>query len=215
MINKTNVRTPRFIAFEGCDGCGKTTQLYKLKGYLETLGVDVLATREPGGTPLGEEVRRLLLHPPQKHLSPTTALFLFAASRYEHVQKVILPALSQQQWVLTDRYTLSTLAYQCYGHNLDYTHVCCIMQQSTQCVYPTLTFFIDTSPEIGHKRAKGKDFYNQQALSFHRRVHAGYCTLAAQNPDNIVTIKGDAPLDVVFKDIVTSLAKYVKSCAEL
>jgi dTMP kinase len=182
-----------FITFEGPEGCGKSTHAKRLKTYLEGLGCRVLLTAEPGGTQLGKKVRSLLLDPANV-LDETTEVYLFAADRSEHVSKVILPALKEKKVVICDRFIDSTLAYQIGGRQLPEDLVRYLNMISAKGLLPDLTFLLDVSPEIGLKRAAQKgeaDRFEQEKLTFHKRVRETYLEIARDNPQRVFLIKTD------------------------
>ncbi|MFS8796312.1 dTMP kinase [Synechococcus sp. O70.2] len=192
-----------FITLEGGEGVGKTTQQALLALQLRQAGYPCLCTREPGGTALGRALREILLH--GDPLTPLAELFLYAADRAEHVQKCILPALAAGQVVVCDRFTDSTLAYQGYGRGLDLQQVRQLNHLATGGLQPHLTLWLDLPPEVGlARKASGPlartglaDRLEQERLEFHRRVHQGFQTLAAAEPQRIVRIDAEgSPLEV-------------------
>jgi dTMP kinase len=191
-----------FIAFEGGEGVGKSTQIALASQWLRGLGRDVLETREPGGTPLGQELRRLVLDP-DGHVTPRAETLLYAADRAHHVDTVILPALAAGRVVLTDRYVDSTLAYQGAGRGLDDARV--ITEWATGGLLPDLTVLLDLDPRTGLERAGARsspDRLEATALAFHLAVREGFLALAAQAPERYVVI--DAALDA---DLIAALVR--------
>ncbi|MGY2715675.1 dTMP kinase [Thermostichus sp. MS-CIW-19] len=184
-----------FITLEGGEGVGKTTQQALLAERLQREGYACVSTREPGGTALGRALREILLH--GDPLTPLAELFLYAADRAEHVQKCILPALAAGQVVVCDRFTDSTLAYQGYGRGLDLEKIRQLNHLATGGLQPHLTLWLDLPPEVGLARSGLADRLEQERLEFHRRVHQGFQTLAAAEPQRIVRIDaGGSPLEV-------------------
>jgi dTMP kinase len=184
-----------FITLEGGEGVGKTTQQALLAQQLGQAGYPCLCTREPGGTALGRALREILLH--GDPLTPLAELFLYAADRAEHVQKCILPALAAGQVVVCDRFTDSTLAYQGYGRGLDLEKIRQLNHLATGGLQPHLTLWLDLPPEVGLARSGLADRLEQERLEFHRRVHQGFQTLAAAEPQRIVRIDAEgSPLEV-------------------
>ncbi|MFH1386509.1 MAG: dTMP kinase [bacterium] len=182
------------ITFEGPEGCGKSTQSKILKTFLEGKGKKVLLTQEPGGTPLGKELRKMLLQP-DNVLDNTTEIYLFAADRSEHVSKIILPALAEGQIVICDRYIDSTIAYQIGGRGLPEDLVRYVNMISSKGLLPDLTILLDVSPEIGLKRAAGKgaaDRFEGEKIAFHQKVRAKYLEIAKENKARIKVINTDA-----------------------
>lgn len=182
-----------FITFEGPEGSGKTTQIALLASRLTGQGYDVLATREPGGTVIGDRVRALLLDAAHDEMHATTEVLLFSAARAQHVNQVIRPHLARGGVVLCDRYADSTLAYQGYGRQLDLPTLHVITTFATGGLWPDLTIYLDLPVELGlqRKQAGYADEWNrmeQQALAFHARVRAGYLAMAAAEPQRWLVI---------------------------
>lgn len=178
-----------FITFEGIEGCGKTTQIRLLNESLRRRGLDVLATREPGGCPIADAIRGILLDAANSGMSPRTELLLYAAARAQHVSEVILPALRAGKTILCDRFTDATLAYQGYGRDLDRDLIASLNTMAAGDVTPDLTLLLDFPPEEGLHRARhrnascseiNEDRFEQESLDFHRRVRNGYRELAAR-----------------------------------
>ncbi|MEO0309479.1 MAG: dTMP kinase, partial [Gloeomargarita sp. DG02_3_bins_56] len=198
--------TGRFISLEGIEGAGKTTQTRLLADWLGQQGHAVLITQEPGGTRLGQSLRQLLLH---QNLSQRTELLLYAADRATHVQEVLKPALQQQQIVLCDRYTDSTVAYQGYGRGLDLTLIDQVNAIATEGLTPDLTLWLDVPVTVGLARAQGRGVLDQmerESLAFHERVRRGYQHLADRYPERLVRIAGEPPPEQVFKQICGVIA---------
>jgi dTMP kinase len=188
-----------FITFEGPEGCGKSTQIQLLAAHLREQGHDVLITREPGGTAIGDRIRAILLDPARTEMLPPTEFLLFSAARAQHVGQVICPHLSQGGIVLSDRYSDSSLAYQGYGHELDLKVLRTITHFATGGLIPDLTLYLDVPVEIGLRRKTGGsgDAWNrmeQKEIAYHERVRAGYLAMAAQVPERWAVV--DATLDL-------------------
>ena len=187
-----------FITFEGCEGCGKTTHINLLADFLSRKGKEVLITREPGGTAFGEQLRDLLLAAEQK-LSDRAELFLFAADRSQHVQKVIKPALERGKIVLSDRYVDSTYAYQIGGRQLPKEMVEYLIQTSSYGIMPKLTFFLDTDIDKGLSRVKERaeeiTRFELQGMDFHKRVRESFIILAKENPKRIKVVDSSGTID--------------------
>jgi len=198
-----------FITFEGPEGSGKTTQTQALHRYLKGRGYNVLVTREPGGTRIGDQIRRILLDPENGELLPEAEILLFSASRAQLVGQVIRPALQQGAIVICDRFADSTLAYQGYGRGLDLEHLRLITAFATGGLVPDLTIYLDLDVEEGLRRKRrdeGKDReawnrLDRQALEFHRRVRQGYLTLAAAEPERWFVVDASRPVDVIQQEI--------------
>jgi len=178
------------VSIEGIEGSGKSTLLYGLKDYVESLGLDVVITREPGGTVFAEQIRDLILHR-DEDIDPWTEVFLLIAARRENVVKVILPALRDGKVVISDRFTDSTLAYQGYGRGLPLKKLSLLNKIATSRVFPRLTFLIDLPVEKGLGRKKGRfDRIEKEKLEFHERVRQGYLTLARKAKKRIKVLDG-------------------------
>ena len=172
----------RFIVFEGGDGSGKSTQAHSLNRRLRRRGIPVLLTREPGGTPAGETIRRWLKS--QHNLQPLTELLLFEAARTQLVESVIRPSLDGGSTVISDRYTASTVAYQGYGRGLDLGLIRQLNQMATGGLVPDLTVLLDLPAPVGLSRrgTAGADPFETAPEDFHRRVREGYHAQAAEDP---------------------------------
>ena len=172
---------------EGLDGAGKTTQLEVGAETLKTRGIPLRVTREPGGTPLGEALRGLLLDPAESYAPETETLLMFAARR-EHIDKVIAPALAAGTWVLCDRYTDASFAYQGGGSGVDWEKLQALERWVHGDLQPDLTIYFDVSPEIGRSRAsaiKVPDRFEREREDFHARVRAAYLRRAKEHPGRI------------------------------
>ncbi|HRE49009.1 MAG TPA: dTMP kinase [Aggregatilineales bacterium] len=186
-----------FITFEGPEGGGKTTQIAYLADWLRAEGFRVLHTREPGGTDIGNQVRRVLLTPGNA-MSAACEFLLYSASRAQLVNEMIRPALAAGEIVLCDRYADSTLAYQGYGRGLDLSALRTITAFATGGLQPDLTIYLDIDPAAGLARratsSKGLDRLDAESLDFHHRVREGYMTLMAETPERWTRIDADQPL---------------------
>jgi dTMP kinase len=180
-----------FLALEGGEGSGKSTQGPMLVEWLESLGHHVLMTHEPGGTEVGKILRHIVLDNGTGHLSPRTEALVYAADKAEHVDKVVLPALAEGKIVITDRYVDSTLAYQGAGRNLDISELEHVARWATSSLRPHLTIVLDIDPAIGHARFEGADRIESEPLEFHERVREHFLDLAAEDPDHYAVIGGD------------------------
>ena len=190
----------RFITFEGIDGAGKSTHVAGVAELIRLHGYQVVSTREPGGTPLGEKLRELLLHEPM-HLE-TEAMLMFAARR-EHLARVIEPALARGDWVVCDRFSDATYAYQGGGRGLDKAKFAVLEQWVHGHLQPDLTFLFDLPPGVAEQRisAQGRelDRFEQEKRDFHVRVRAAYLERAAAAPRRIAVINADQPLEKIKK----------------
>jgi dTMP kinase len=184
-----------FISLEGPDGAGKTTQLTRLGEKAAGWGIDILYTREPGGTAVGDAVRQILLDPAYSEMVPLTEVFLYAAARAQLHHQVLAPALAAGRLILCDRFIDSTLAYQVYGGQMDYEFV---LQANLRAIHgrvPDITFILDVDPACGLARRDGRiaDRMEQKPLEFHERVRNGFLSLARIFPERIVVIDGSLP----------------------
>ncbi len=194
----------RFVTFEGVEGCGKSTQAALLQAWMERAGIPVLATREPGGTKVGEGIRELLLAPRAEGLDAATELLLYEAARAQHVSEVIRPALEAGRHVLCDRFFDSTTAYQAFGRGLDEEMVARLNRMASGGVAPDLTFLFSVSLEEGLSRARGEsagDRLEGESLAFHRRVEAGFAALAEQEPGRFHVV-GDGAIRQVHEEVL-------------
>lgn len=195
----------KFIVFEGIDGAGKSTQLTLLRDYLVQQGMDVLTTREPGGTPVGEQIRAILLDPRHNDLHYRTEAFLYCSARSQLVTTVIEPALLSGKIVLCDRFVDSTIAYQGYGRGLPIDFLQSINQLATGGLEPDLVLVFDLSVEQSLKRVHRRsdsDRLEQQPLQFHQRVRQGYLTMAADRPQNHVVLDASLPIEALHRSVV-------------
>jgi dTMP kinase len=183
-----------FITFEGGEGCGKSTQSRLLLKKLEQQNIPAVLTHEPGGTTLGNELRKTLKRKRDSSISPQAELFLLAASRAQLVAEVIRPALEEGKVVLCDRFTHSTTVYQGYGRGLDFTAIKMVNNMATGYINPDLIILLDISSEQGLARKRSlKDRFELEDLSFHRRVREGYLKMAAAEPDRWLVIDASLP----------------------
>jgi len=183
-----------FITFEGVEGSGKTTQINMLHAHLLRMKVDVVATQEPGGTLIGEEIRRILLDPAYKQMHPLTETILYAADRAQHFYEVIKPALDAGKVVICDRFVDSTLAYQGVARRVGMEGVQNLNEWITDDLYPDITFLLDIPYRIGLKRLqdrkRGLDRMEDEDPSFHEQVREAYQTLAKFYPQRFVVLNG-------------------------
>jgi dTMP kinase len=188
-----------FIAFEGGDGAGKSTQAARLAETLETRGLTVLRTREPGGTPIGERLRSLVLDHGHGHIDAHTEALIFAASRAAHASQVIRPALERGEIVLTDRYIDSSVAYQGAGRDLGTEAVRDINEWATSGLQPDLTVLLDVDPVLGRRRRTAgdaaEDRLESEADDFHARIRAAFLDLAAARPENYLVLPARLPAE--------------------
>lgn len=206
-MHSTSMQRGKFFTFEGSEGCGKSTQIQRFVSMLETAGIEVLQTREPGGTPAGEKIRQLLqFDADADDLTDESELLLFAASRAQLVRKMIEPALEAGKWVVADRFFDSTTVYQGVGRGLDLGAVKEINAFAVGGTVPDLTFLLDLDVEIGHSRAvaasgEAEDRMESNPLEFFESVRQGYLRLAEEDPGRIVVIDASASIDEVTEEI--------------
>lgn len=204
-----------FITFEGPDGSGKTTQLKLLKEHLENKGQkNLISTKEPGGTSVGIEIRKLLLHSDKDSVSPLTELLLFASDRSQHISEIIAPGISNNKIILCDRYVDSTIAYQVGGRQIDEQLVLNTINCATNGLLPDHTFLFDVETEEGLSRAANEqehDRLEQEAISFHQRVRAKYIELAKQNPQRFSMINtSQRTIEDIHQEVVIKFSELVK-----
>ena len=199
-----------FITLEGVEGAGKSTQAGLLTDCLQAKGLTVLRTREPGGTPLAEAIRRLLLGPTHVGMEPLAELYLVLAARADHVSRVVLPALKRGEVVVMDRFADATLAYQGGGRGLPADLVRELSAPAACHLVPHLTFLLDLAPSEGLARIRGrsrsaggrrKDRLEEEELAFHERVRAAYLELARRDPQRVVVLAGDRSREDLHQEI--------------
>jgi dTMP kinase len=193
-----------FITIEGPEGSGKTTQARRLTAHLESEGLPVLGTREPGGTALGERVRELLLEDADRPHDPLADALLFNAARRQLVEEVIRPALSAGTSVVCARFADSTLAYQGHGSGLPLEDLRALQEVATSGLTPDLTILLDVPPEVGLRRKSPDDrtrFEVAFDIDYHRRVRAGFLELAARDPDRFAVIDASAEMGEVWQSV--------------
>jgi len=191
-----------FITFEGGDGAGKSTQIKKLMEHLQSKGFDVILTREPGGTDIGEKIRQIILDPENSEMDAVTEAMLYAASRAQHVAQVIKPAIDEGKIVICDRFIDSSIAYQGYGRGLG-DSIGIINSYAVGDYMPHKTFLLKLKPQVGNKRISGreKDRIELEAVSFHQKVYDGYEALEKEYPDRIVGIDASGTIEDIHNTI--------------
>ena len=194
----------KFITFEGCDGSGKSTQLRMLSEYLTEKGVAHIFTREPGGGKISEAIREILLSGKNMEMTDECEALLYAASRVQHLNDRVEPALAEGKLVICDRYVDSSLAYQAYARGLGKEFIEKINAFALEKYLPDLTIFIDLSPEDAFRRKKGADAddrLEQAGMAFHQRVYEGYKALAKEYPNRFICVDGKQTPDGVFESV--------------
>jgi dTMP kinase len=193
--------TGLFLALEGGEGSGKSTQAALLVEWLEGLGRPVLLTREPGGTDVGTILRGIVLDTATGELSPRTEALIYAADKAEHVDRVVLPALADGAIVLTDRYVDSTLAYQGAGRALGVAELEAVARWATSELRPHLTIVLDIDPAVGHTRFEGADRIEAEPLEFHLRVRQHFLDLAAVDPHHYLVVDASGTPEAIHREI--------------
>jgi dTMP kinase len=209
-----------FISFEGIEGCGKTTQIRLLADALKQAGRKVLLTREPGGCPISDKIRAILLDADNSAMTPKAELLLYAAARAQHLDEVIRPALASGVIVLCDRFTDATVAYQGFGRGLDLDLINILNQTATDDCRPDLTVLIDCPVETGLERAIARieagtasdsnhlreERFERESLEFHQKVRNGYLSIAETSPDRFIIIDGRHSVDIIAAEIFSAVS---------
>ena len=198
----------KFITFEGCDGCGKSTQLRLLSEYLTKEKIRHIFTREPGGGKISEAIREILLSGKNMEMTDECEALLYAASRVQHLNDRVEPSLAKGELVICDRYVDSSLAYQAYARGLGKEFIEKINAFALEKYLPDVTIFIDLTPEAAFARKKGADQNDRLELAgmeFHKRVYAGYDALAKAEPNRIARVDGNKTPQEIFNDVITLL----------
>ena len=195
----------KFITFEGVDGCGKSTQAEKLVEKLFEIDISAVTVREPGGDPISESIRKLLLHA-EESMSDRAEALLMISSRAQLTDKVILPHIINGKWVVADRYADSTLAYQGGGRGLSVNALDEINNFGTYTLKPDITFLIDVPIEKADERMSvSRDRIEKEGSNFQQRVRDQYLTIHAKDPDRVVLINGEQSIDKVFEDVWSAM----------
>ena len=209
-----------FITIEGIEGCGKSTQAKMLGKYLGKKGLDVILTREPGGTEIGNQIRKILLDRKNKKILAVTELLLYAASRAQHVNEVIAPELAEGKIVVCDRFSDATTAYQGYGRGLDKKMISVLDKFSTGGLVPDLTIILDLPEKVGLERAKrrnremgisrGEGRIEEEGLVFHRKVRRGYLKIAKDDQKRVKVINALRSMEEINAEICKEADKLIK-----
>ena len=198
-----------FITFEGIEGCGKTTQVKRLSSRLTLLKIAHVLTLEPGGTPVGRNIRQILLDSRNRSLSPLAELLLYAADRAQHVGEVVRPALMQGKWVVCDRFFDATVVYQGYARGQDMALIGVLNQKACEGIRPDITFLLDCPVQVGLERAFSRntevageqDRFERENKRFHLAVREGYLLLASENPERFVVVDASLSEDEMEEQI--------------
>jgi dTMP kinase len=208
-----------FITFEGVEGCGKTTQIKLLSERLTSAGYCVVLTREPGGCPIADKIRTILLDAENNAMQPLAELLLYAAARAQHVAEVIMPALESGAVVLCDRFTDATVAYQHNGRGIERATIENLNSLACQSLRPDLTVLIDCDAATGLTRAKSRieaasgpreERFELEAIQFHQRVRDGYLTLAASEAERFHTVSASGTINEISETITSNVLEFIK-----
>lgn len=202
-----------FVCFEGGEGSGKSTQSRLLEDWLEERGHDVVLTFEPGDTPVGQELRRIVLSPETGALADRTEVLLYAADKAEHVETLVQPALDRGAVVITDRYVDSTLAYQGAGRALAVAEVEQVARWATHDLRPHLTVVLDLEPAAGLGRFEGRDRIEGESLDFHQRVRAAFLAMAQADPEHYLVLDARGSIDDLAVAVRTRLEPLLAQAA--
>src|SRR2546425_3698391 len=212
-----NPRSSRFITFEGIEGSGKTTQIQMLSNHLEEREIDHVLTREPGGTPIGDQIRRLVLDPGNADMTPICDLLLYAAARAQHIEQVIRPAIEAGRLVLCDRFKDATMAYQGYGRGIRHDLIDALHGLETLSLRSDLTFLFDIEARVALERARRRDTtgtpqltrFERETLAFHERVRSGYLEMARQEPGRFVVLDARGSVEDVRRRMVEAIDRFL------
>ena len=212
-----NLQPSQFITFEGIEGSGKTTQIQMLSNHLEEQQIDHLLTREPGGTPIGDQIRRLVLDPANSAMTPICELLLYAAARAQHIEQVIRPALQAGRLVLCDRFKDATFAYQGHGRGLRLDLIDALHDLETLSLRPDVTLVFDIEALRALERARDRDRggardqtrFEQEDLAFHERVRSGYLEMARQEPGRVVVLDARGSIEEIHQRVVEAITRHL------
>lgn len=208
-----------FVTFEGIEGCGKTTQIKRLSDTLKREGIPLVTTFEPGGTRIGNDIRRILLDVRNEDLTPLAELILCAADRAQHIEEVIKPALDRGEWVICDRFIDATLAYQGAARAQDVRLIQVLNEKATRGICPNMTFLLDCPVEMGLERAMKRNEalsdedqgrFERETLSFHNKVRKGYLDLANENRERFVVIDASFSEDEMANEIFQHIEPHLR-----
>lgn len=204
-----------FITTEGTDGSGKTTQIKLLESYLKDKGFEVVVTREPGGTSIGEKIRSIILDPDNAEMSYITEMMLYASARAQLVGELIKPSLARGMVVICDRFIDSSYVYQGFGRNIDLEVIEKVNSIALDGIMPDVTLFFDIDPGIALARrikSTGADRIEQEKMDFHRKVYEGYKKLVTKYPDRIKAVESNRSIEEIFLDVKDIIDKILERC---
>lgn len=208
-----------FITFEGVEGSGKTTQIHRLKSYLSRKGIPCVVTREPGGCPISEEIRKILLNPDHREMAPLTELLLYEASRAQHVEEVITSLLRKGRVVISDRFSDASIAYQGHGRKVGLKLIETLNRLSSQGIKPDVTFLMDCPSQVGLKRALSRNQalgqekegrFELEKIQFHHRVRRGYLSIAKKELRRVKVIDTRKGEEKVFEKIRKVIDQFIQ-----
>lgn len=204
------MKTGKFVTIEGCEGAGKSTQLKLIADYCVKNGIDAIFTREPGGTPISEQIRKIILDADNMEMDDVTELLLYNAARRQHIFEKILPAINSGKLVFCDRFIDSTMAYQGYARGLNRSLINRLNELTLADFKIDLTIFINIDPESGFKRkgGNGSDRLEQENLSFHKSVYSGYCEIASSESERVVNINAYGTKQQTHCNIIKALKEH-------
>lgn len=207
-------KSGKLITLEGGEGAGKSTQIARLAAALERTGLSVVTTREPGGSPAGERIRKLLVEGDPGSMTPMTEALLHFAQRAEHIAKTIQPALARGDWVICDRFADSTMAYQGYGHGLGRRPIKSLYRVVCGTLAPALTLILDVPVDIGLKRAAARrgaeTRYERMDIAFHERLRRGFLDIARREPRRCAVIDAAQDVDAVTAQMFETVARRLR-----
>lgn len=204
-----------FITTEGTDGSGKTTQIKLLESYLKDKGFEIVVTREPGGTSIGEKIRSIILDPGNAEMSYITEMMLYASARAQLVNELIKPSLAQGKVVICDRFIDSSYVYQGFGRNIDIEIIEKVNSIALDGILPDITLFFDIDPSIALERrikSTGADRIEQEKMDFHNKVYEGYKKLVSKYPDRIKAIESNRSIEEIFLDVKANIDRILERC---
>ena len=213
MTLKREAKHGRFLSFEGIEGCGKTTQITILSEFLAKRSIPFTVTREPGGTAVGEAIRKIVLNSETIHLTAASELLLFYASRSQNIAEKILPSLARGEVVICDRFYHASMAYQGYGRGIPLDFINKLTDLVCGDYRPEITLLLDIAPEIGLSRARARNKekassegrFEEEDVAFYSKIRKGYLELARNDPKHVKVIPADRPIDDVHRDVLRML----------